>query len=84
MKWQLQQAKARFSEVVRRAATEGPQIVTCRGVETAVVLSADEYRRLKGKRPSFVEHLLGGPKLSDEEADLLCQRSKDTGRDIDL
>lgn len=47
--WQLQDAKARFSEVVRRAAEEGPQHVTVNGEERAVVVSAQEYERLAGQ-----------------------------------
>ena len=83
-KWQMQEAKAKFAAVVRQAAAEGPQIVTYRGADTAVVLSIDEYRRLEAKRRSFVDHLLGGPKLDDETVDLINQRSSDMGRDIDL
>jgi prevent-host-death family protein len=83
-KWQMQEAKARFAELVRKAAAEGPQIVTHRGAETAVVLSIDDFRRLKANRPSFVEHLLGGPKLDDKIIELINDRSRDRGRDIDL
>lgn len=46
--WQLQDAKARFSEVVRRAVEHGPQHVTVNGEERAVVVSAQEYERLAG------------------------------------
>ncbi len=46
--WQLRDAKAHFSEVVRRAATEGPQRVTVRGREDVYVISGADYRRLKG------------------------------------
>lgn len=45
-KWQRQEAKAKFSEVVKRAAVEGPPVVTHRGVEAAVVMSIADYRRL--------------------------------------
>ena len=48
--WRLQDAKARFSELVRRARNEGPQHVTVHGREEVVVLAADEFRRLKGGR----------------------------------
>jgi prevent-host-death family protein len=82
--WQLQEAKAKLSELIKRAANEGPQVVTLHGVETAVVLSIDEYRRLRASRPSLVEHLMAGPKLDDETVDLINDRSKDAGRDIDL
>lgn len=47
--WQLQDAKARFSEVVRRAGERGPQHVTVNGREKAVVISAAEYARLRGQ-----------------------------------
>lgn len=48
-RWLLQDAKARFSEVVRCAKTEGPQLVTVHGREEVVVLSVDEFRRLKAE-----------------------------------
>jgi len=48
--WQLQEAKARFSELVRRAVEQGPQHVTVNGEERAVVVSAEEYERLAGRR----------------------------------
>jgi prevent-host-death family protein len=46
--WRLQDAKARFSELVRRVRSEGPQHVTVHGREEVVVISAHEFRRLKG------------------------------------
>jgi prevent-host-death family protein len=46
----LQDAKARFSELVRRAYSEGPQFVTVHGREEVVVVAADEFHRLKGDR----------------------------------
>ena len=48
--WPLQDAKARFSELVRRANSEGPQHVTVHGREEVVVISAAQYRRLKGEK----------------------------------
>lgn len=47
-RWLLQDAKARFSELVRRVKTEGPQLVTVHGRDEVVVVAAEEYRRLKG------------------------------------
>jgi prevent-host-death family protein len=47
--WLLQDAKARFSELVRRVHSEGPQHVTVHGRDEVVVISADEFRRLKGE-----------------------------------
>ena len=48
--WVLQDAKARFSELVRRVRSEGPQHVTVHGRDEVVVLAAEEYRRLRGDR----------------------------------
>ncbi len=48
--WALQDAKARFSEVVRKAKTEGPQRITVHGREEVVVVSVEEYRRVKGEQ----------------------------------
>jgi len=82
--WQVQEAKARFSEVIKRAREQGPQVVTHRGVAAAVVLSIEEYRRLEATRPSLVDYLLTGPTLDDEAVALINDRSRDTGRAIDL
>lgn len=49
-RWRLQDAKARFSELVRRAHSEGPQHVTLHGRDAVVVIDADEFLRLKGER----------------------------------
>ena len=48
--WRLQDAKARFSELVPRVHSEGPQHVTVHGRDEVVVVAADEFRRLKGER----------------------------------
>lgn len=62
--WQLQDAKARFSELVDTAKVKGPQVVTRRGVEEAVIVSMDEWRRLQQtSRPNIKELLLSGPKF---------------------
>ena len=65
--WQVQQAKSHFSEVIERAQKEGPQTITKHGVDTAVVLSVEEYRRLKGPERTLIDLLLGGPKFDDFE-----------------
>jgi len=82
--WQLQDAKAKFSQVVKLAGSEGPQVVTYRGVETAIVLSMADYHRLVADRPSLVDYLLAGPKLDDAVVALLNERSQDIGREIEL
>jgi len=85
--WKLEDAKARLSEVVRRAATNGPQLVTIRGKEAAVILAPEQYRQLLPKASDhkpLIEffHELG---LSDAELDHLdLTREYDTGRDLDL
>ena len=59
--WQLQEAKARLSEVIKQASKEGPQTITMRGEPTAVVISKDEYERLKQPRGSFVDFMRKSP-----------------------
>jgi prevent-host-death family protein len=83
-KWQMQDAKAKFAEVVKRATSEGPQLVTYRGADTAVVLSIEEYQRLNADRPDFAEFLISSPKWGDETIARINERAKDVGRDIDL
>jgi antitoxin Phd len=76
--WQVQEAKARFSEVIEKARAEGPQIITRHGAERAVVLSIEQYRALIAREPDFKAHLLGGPKFDD----FAIERDKDTGRRV--
>jgi prevent-host-death family protein len=63
MRWQLQEAKQRFSELLRHARAHGPQVVTKHGEEVAVVVSIEDYRRLTEELPSFKEFLLAAPDL---------------------
>jgi len=65
--WQLQEAKARFSEFLDAALKDGPQVVTRRGVEAAVLVPIEEWRRLQREsRPNIKELLLGeGPRFED-------------------
>lgn len=59
MVWQVYDAKARFSEFLDAALKDGPQVVTRRGVETAVLVPIDEWKRLKGHaRPNIKDILL--------------------------
>lgn len=64
--WQLQEAKQRFSEVVRRALTEGPQWVTRHGRRVVVVVAADEFEAA-GRGVSFKEFLRTAPDLEELE-----------------
>jgi antitoxin Phd len=57
-RWPVQDAKARFSEFLEASLTEGPQIVTWRGVEAAALISIEEWRGLQPGRPTFKELLL--------------------------
>jgi antitoxin Phd len=79
--WKLEDAKARFSEVVRRARSEGPQRVTVRGKEAVVVISTVELERLlpREKHLPFVEFM---ESLYVEGLDLT--REPDRGRDAEL
>ena len=89
MNWHLQDAKNNLSKVVRKAQTEGPQIVTVRGEPAVAVISIEEYRRThpeEGKAPkmNFIEFLLSGPAWSDEMVEAVNQRSKEPGREIEF
>ena len=59
--WQVQDAKARFSELLETSLSEGPQIVTKRGVEAAVLVPIDEWRRLKKRAKPDLKELLLAP-----------------------
>ena len=72
--WQLQDAKARLSELVKRAAQEGPQHITLHGEPAAVVLSEDDYQRLKKRPKRFVDFIRNSP-LKGAELDLDRDRS---------
>jgi antitoxin Phd len=79
MEWNLADAKNRFSELVTRALTEGPQRVRRRR-DAVVVLAASDYERLTGCRPSFKDYLMRGE--SFEGLDLT--RDSSPGRDVAL
>jgi prevent-host-death family protein len=81
-RWQLQEAKNRLSEVVRRASSEGPQVITLRGDDAVVVVAVDEYARLARKpKGSLVDFFSKSP-LGALSLDL--DRSRDTGRPVKL
>lgn len=80
-KWQLQEAKAHLSEVVRQAMHGGPQEITLRGEPSVVVISKVEYDRLTHPKPSFVEFIRHSP-LAGTDIDL--ERNRSYPRDIDL
>jgi antitoxin Phd len=82
--WQLQTAKARFSELVRRARTEGPQIVTKQGKDDVVVLPVEQYRKLtkRAQQPTSLAQFFAQSPLAS--VDLNLERERDYGRDIEL
>lgn len=82
--WSVQDAKAKFAEIVRRATSEGPQILTHRGVETAAVVSLDDLRRIQEAKVPVKNLLLHGPVLDDDIVDAINERRRDPDRDIDL
>lgn len=83
MVWQVQEAKQRFSEVVRRALSEGPQVVTRHGEPAVVVVAADEYQRLLGQPLDLAAFLLdpSGPRFDDLDLDHV---ERDLPRDVEV
>jgi antitoxin Phd len=83
-KWQVQTAKARFSEVFRRARTEGPQLITRQGKEGVVVISDDQYDEFVGRahQPKTLVQFFRESPFVGVELDL--ERQKDEGRDLEL
>lgn len=77
MQWQVQDAKQRFSELIRTAHADGPQVVTRHGEEIAVVIDIAEYRRLKGETAEFKEYLRSGPGFDDLNLDRAAERPRD-------
>jgi prevent-host-death family protein len=85
--WQIQDAKQRFSEMIRAVASEGPQVITRHGEDVAVVVDIGEYRRLTRPSVDLADILLGGPKLDDGAdvfAEIEAERKADFGRAVDL
>ena len=86
--WQIQDAKQRFSEMIRAVMIEGPQVITRHGEDVAVVVDIGEYRRLTRPAVDIANILLGGPKLDNSAADVFAEieaeRQADFGRPIDL
>jgi antitoxin Phd len=82
--WQLQDAKARFSDVFSRARSEGPQFITRRGKEAVVMMSEEQYQRLAGKarQPKSLVQFFRDSPLVGVELDL--KRAKEEARDIEL
>jgi antitoxin Phd len=79
MNWQIQEAKARLSEMVARTLKEGPQTVTRHGKPVAVLVPVDQYRRLRGKGKTMKEMLAAAPPLG-----IGIRRSRATARIVTL
>jgi prevent-host-death family protein len=86
--WQIQDAKQRFSEMIRAVAQEGPQVITRHGEDVAVVVDIAEYRRLTRPAVDLAGILLGGPKIDNGDTEVFteieAERKADFGRTIDL
>ncbi len=80
--WQLQEAKNKLSEVVDAALTEGPQVITRRGAETAIVLSYADYRKLLSTQKKLSDFFRESP-LVEVELDLTRDTSP-ARRDLSL
>lgn len=86
--WQLQEAKQKFSQVVRAAESHGTQFVTRHGGEVVAVVPIQEYRRMVGEGEDFIAHLLTFPELDDEASgvfdEIEQERKSDLPRDVDF
>jgi prevent-host-death family protein len=82
--WQVQTAKARFSEVFRLARTQGPQLITRQGKDGVVMIPVEQFEQLVGRsgQPKSLVQFFRESPLVGVKLDL--ERDKDTGRDIDL
>lgn len=80
--WQIQEAKAHLSELVRDLERLGPQVITWHGREVAVVLSSTEYARLTGANRSLVDFMQSSPLFGADDIDL--ERDMSTTREIEL
>jgi len=79
LSWQLQEAKAHFSELIRACISSGPQMVLVRGKEEAVVMSKQEYERLTGKKLKLVDFMSRSPLKG-----LMLDLKRDTSADRDI
>jgi antitoxin Phd len=81
MSWQLHEAQNKLSQVVQEARKSGPQTITVRGTEAAVVLSIEKYRGVAPKQESLAELLASSPLRGGK---LEIERLPELGRDIAL
>ena len=81
MNWQLQEAKNKLSQLVHEARRSGPQIITVHGKESAVVMSMEDYRRLRARKENLADFLLSSPLPGSK---LKIERRQDLGRDAEI
>jgi len=79
--WSLQDAKNKFSQMVKEAQKTGPQVVTKRGIETVIVLSMNDFKKLTKPKTNLVEFFRKSPLHG---IDLDVKRSKESSRKVDL
>jgi antitoxin Phd len=80
--WQVQDAKARFSEMLDICISEGPQVISRRGVEAAVLVPIDQWRRLQGDAPTLKDLLLSDHARADIPVPPRGGRRRRTGVDF--
>jgi prevent-host-death family protein len=80
--WQMQTAKARFSDVVRSAKSDGPQDITIHGKSVAVVLSRELYDRLSGNSQSLLQFMQASPLCGLDDVEF--ERDNSAVREVNL
>lgn len=80
--WQMQAAKARFSEMVKHAADDGPQEITVHGRSVAVVISRELFDQLSGNQASLVDFMQQSPLYGSD--DIAFERDRSLVREVDF
>lgn len=81
MSWQLQEARDDLGKIVEEARRSGPQIITVRGEEAAVLLSVEDYRKLAPPKETLADFLMRSPLRG---SGIEIERDQDFGRDLEL
>lgn len=81
--WQMQEAKARLSELVKCAEVEGPQDITLHGKSVAVVMSRAAFQRMSGQQASLLDFMQASP-LAGLDDELVIERDASLTRDVAL
>lgn len=80
--WQVQSAKARFSEVLKHATDEGPQEITMHGRPVAVLVSSELFERLSGSGTSLVDFMRRSPLYASDDVEF--ERDPSAAREVDF